>query len=52
MLTSNEMELSRLRAQIKSLHEELGTEILTQLTRQDQEEVIVINSFKVNILIF
>ncbi|XP_065648082.1 structural maintenance of chromosomes protein 3 isoform X2 [Hydra vulgaris] len=44
MLTSNEMELSRLRAQIKSFQEELGTEILSQLTREDQEEVENLNS--------
>ena len=34
-------ELERLRGQIKSFNEEMGTDLLSQLTTEDQEEVSI-----------
>lgn len=39
-------ELERLRGQIKSFNEEMGTDLLSQLTSEDQEEVSI--SFHTN----
>jgi len=42
-LTNYQGELERLRGQMKSFQEELGTDLLSQLTTEDQEEVEQLN---------
>lgn len=42
-LTNYEVELERLKSQMKSFQEEVGTELLSQLTRTDQDEVDQLN---------
>ena len=40
-LLGYQAELERLRGQIRSFNEEMGTDLLSQLTTEDQEEVSI-----------